>query len=437
MISPVKIYALIWDKDLQNEPFFKRWPLLALRLVIAVVRDVDDGNLSLRATSLVYTTLLAFAPLLAITFSVLKGFGVHNQIEPFLREFLLPLGAQSADITERIIEFVDNINVGVLGALGVALLIYSVISLMAKIETAFNEIWGVPNTRPFVLRIRDYLGVLLIGPLFLFLSVAITTSLKNLDFFARFMGTEIFNLAFEKTFVVLPFVLFALAFAAIYAFMPNTRVKLIPALVAGVITGVLWKALGYLFGVFVTGSGSYAAIYSAFAALVLFMIWLYVGWLIVLIGASISYYLQNPSNQRLPRRFRQLSLRVKEKLALMVLTEIGKDFYAQKPAPTLGMLARRMNVPARAVGDVVEDLVTAGFLVDNNDGYMPGRPFDTTSIFDTLKALRAADEAGSIEFTHLRSSETTDRILDLSEKATRVVLGNITLKQLCFGEVNT
>lgn len=434
-----KLDALIWDKNLETTPFFLAWLIRLMRLVIAVMRDVRDGFLSLRATSLVYTTLLALAPLLAISFAVLKGFGVHNQIEPFLREFLSPLGEQGADIAQRLVGFVDNIQVGVLGAVGVGLLVFSVISLMQKIETAFNEIWNVPSSRSFVSRVRDYLSVLMIGPLFLFLSVAITASLQNMDIVKRLLDFDLVAFAFDKTFLMLPYALFALAFTAIYMFMPNTRVRVIPALTAGIVTGLMWKTLGWLFGVFVAGSGSYAAIYSAFAALVLFIFWLYVGWLVVLAGASIAYYLQYPSNQRISRRIRHLSLRVREKLALLIVAEIGRNFYKKEDALTQTHLARRLRVPVMAVDDVTEDLVRAGILAltgPRAQFFIPARPFDATSIHDMLKSFRAQDEDGSVHFGQLQSSDTADRILDLSEKAARVVLGNITLKQLSMGEVS-
>lgn len=419
-------------------PFFAVWAIRLLRLMMAVARDLRDGFLSLRATSLVYTTLLALAPLLAISFAVLKGFGVHNQIEPFLRSFLRPLGIQGNDLVTRIIQFVDNIQVGVLGALGVALLIYSVLALMHKIEVAFNQIWNVPGSRSIGMRVRDYLSVLMIGPLFIFLSVGITASLEHAEILQAFFDIDVVSYAFDLTFWIIPYLLFALAFTAIYMFLPNTRVRFLPAFAAGIITGVLWKALGWLFGVFVAESASYAAIYSAFAALILFIFWLYVGWLVVLAGASFAYYLQYPSNQRYSRRVRQLSLRVKEKLAMLVLAEIGRVFYAKESPPTQDALARSLRLPLMAINDVTEDLLAAGLLATVGKKqleFIPGRPFDATSVHDMLMLLRRQNEENSVSFDRLKASDTIDNVLELGEKATRVVLGNITLKQLSLGEV--
>lgn len=434
-----KFNLVVWDTPIDDKPFFLKWPVMTLRLLIAVGRDVQDGFLSLRATSLVYTTLLSLAPLLAISFAVLKGFGVHNQTEPFLKEFLSPLGPQGDEIAVRVVEFVDNIQVGVLGVVGVGLLILSVLSLMQKIEGAFNQIWNVRDTRSFILRVRDYLGALMIGPLFLFLSVGLTASLQHAEVLQRWLEFDIVSLAFDKTVMVIPYLLFALAFTALYMFMPNTRVRFVPALVAGVVTGVMWKGLGWLFGFFVAGSASYAAIYSAFAAIILLIFWLYIGWLAVLAGASLSYYLQYPSNQRLSRGIRHLSLRVKEKLALLLIAEIGRVFYKKEEPLTALNLSRRLRIPVMAVDDVLEDLVKSGILALTGKAQqqvIPGRPFDATSIHDMFRLLKAEDEEGSVHFSQLKPSETTDRILELSDRAARVVLGNITLKQLALGEVN-
>jgi len=427
----------LWSARWQQRPFLVAFPVLALRLVIAVTRDLREGYLSLRATSLVYTTLLSLAPLLAICFSVLKGIGAHNQIEPFLLQLLEPLGEQGRDIAERIVSFVDNIQVGVLGAVGVALLVYSVVALMHKIESAFNDIWHVAATRRFAQRFRDYLSVLLIGPLFMFLSVGMTASLKHAAALQSWLDIDLIGTAVGKVFLIVPYFLFGLAFAAIYMLMPNTRVRVMPALIAGFITGILWKVLGHFFGVFVTGSASYAAIYSAFAALILFMIWIYVGWLVVLAGASICYYLQNPSNQSISRREAHVSLRMREKMALQSCAEIGHAFYRQGHGMTLTRLSARQHVPALMIEDILDRLVDAGILAltaGRQPQYIPGRPFEETTVGGMLAALRAADEDAMPAGKRVRSLGPVQRILDKADAMTEKALGGITLKDLALEE---
>ncbi len=173
------IKGAILDVDLASLPRWKAWAYGFLRIGYVVVRDLGDGMLTLRAMSLVYTTILSMVPLLAISFSVLKGFGVHNQIEPFLRNVLAPLGEQGLEISTRIIEFVENVQVGVLGFVGFILLFYTVVSLMQKIERAFNFTWHITQSRSFAQRFRDYLSVVVVGPVLVFASIGISGSLMS------------------------------------------------------------------------------------------------------------------------------------------------------------------------------------------------------------------------------------------------------------------
>ena len=408
-----KYQAWLWRQD--DRP--SRLPVLGpisrkiLRIGGAVFRDVVDGDLALRATSLVYATLLSLAPLLAISFSVLKGMGVHNQLEPFLKSLLEPLGDQSGDVAERLTGFVGNIQVGVLGAVGVATLFFSVLMLMGQIEQAFNSIWRVTSQRSFGVRLRDYLVVLLIGPLFLFLSMAMTASLTHSDFVARYLPFAFVETSMRGVFAVVPYLLFIAAFTALYMFMPNTRVRLWPALAAALLTAVAWKGLGILFGVFVAGSANYAAIYSAFAALILFMIWLYTAWLIVLAGASVSYYLQHPANQRAASDWGKLTPQMNNALALQLVHDIGQHFYAGKQAFTLEDLARRAAAPSAIVEAVVEPLVACGLLVHDDakpPHYLPGRPLDETSI---AELMQMAEGCGTPAMDRIRLDPAVFEIL--------------------------
>ena len=169
----------LWDIDIDSLPAWRRLVLWTLRIGQACWRDLAEGQLTLRAMSLVYTTLLSLVPLLAISFSVLKGFGVHNQVEPLLLGFLEPLGDQGVEISARIVGFVDNIKVGVLGFLGFVLLFYTVISLMQKIERAFNYTWRIGRERTLGQRFRDYFSVVVIGPVLVFSSLSITASIMS------------------------------------------------------------------------------------------------------------------------------------------------------------------------------------------------------------------------------------------------------------------
>ena len=128
--------ARIWGPDLRSLPALRRFLLRTARFLYVLIRDLLQGDLNLRAMSLVYSTLLSLVPLLAVSFSMLKAFGAHNQLEPVLYNFMEPLGDKGVEVADSIVGFVENIRVGVLGSVGVGLLIYTVLSLMQKMLSA-------------------------------------------------------------------------------------------------------------------------------------------------------------------------------------------------------------------------------------------------------------------------------------------------------------
>lgn len=425
-----RLRGRIWDSDTRDMSWPRAFAVNVARIFLAILRDIAEGQISLRAMSLVYTTLLSLVPLLAISFSVLKGFGVHNQIEPMLLHVLEPLGEKSAEITQKIIQFVDNIQVGVLGAAGLALLIFSVVSLMQKIERAFNYIWQVSEARSFTARFSDYLSVLLIGPLLIFLSMGITTSLTAAPWIENLAGYAVFDSAMTMFATVVPWLLYVLAFSFIYVYMPNTRVRVGAAVVGGAVAGFAWKLLGFLFKAFVAGSANYAAIYSAFATLILFMIWLYLGWLVLLTGSSIAYYVQYPGSQNIPRQGVRLSPRVREKLALVIVRMIGARFYEDKGAIDVRELSSMMRVPYRVVASMLDALVRGGILAHSDKGFLPGQPFEKTYVSELYEVVRADGEGEGLKFERIPPAPGIDEMLAESSAAGCAPLGKITLKDL-------
>ncbi len=263
-------------------------------LGVALFRRLMDGQINLWAMSLVYSTLLSLVPLLAVSFSVLKGFGVHNELEPLLLEALAPLGSQAQTISDNIIGFVNNLRVGVLGTVGIAFLFYTVIALLQKIESAFNSIWGVAETRSVSRRFSDYLSVILVGPVLVFAAVGMATAAMDQDWVRKMLLVQPMGWLIVQAGRLLPLLMVSAAFGFAYMFMTNTRVRIGSAAVGGLAAGVLWTALGAGFTSLVVDSSNYSAVYSGFAAIILFMLWLNFGWLIILIGAQVAYYWQYP-----------------------------------------------------------------------------------------------------------------------------------------------
>lgn len=394
-VVPKSLERLVWHTPLEGMPPWKAHGVRAARLLLVLARDLLSGDLTLRAMSLVYTTLLSIVPLLALSFSVLKAFGVHNQIEPALRSFLAPLGAEADQITQRVIGFIQHMNVGVLGSVGLALLLYTAISLVQKLEEAFNHIWHVTQPRRLGERFSRYLSVLLVGPILVFAALGITATFTNLDVVKTVLAIEPFGRAAYAVGRLMPYALVIAAFTFIYSFIPNTRVRLDAALAGGVVGGILWQSAGFAFALFVASATTYSAIYSSFAILILFMIWLYVSWLILLFGASVAFYRQHPEYLVAMGGEPRLSNRMRERVALAAVSLITDHYLAAKPAWSARALSRHLGVPLHTVEALLQTLRDAGMLAESADdppGWVPARDLHGVSVAHLLRTVRQADE---------------------------------------------
>jgi len=381
-----------WILANPNPP--QSWPWTWLykvgRTAYAMARDVLSGQLTLHAMSLVYTTLLSVVPLLALSFSVLKALGVHQKMEPFLFQFFQPLGAEGVDLAEKILGFVDNMKVGVLGSVGLALLVYTVVSLLQKIERSFNMIWRVPDMRSMAQRFSNYLSVIMVGPLLMVSAIGISATIFSSTFMQALIAIEPFGSLILVISRFTPFFLVVGAFTFVYIFMPNTRVKLRYAFIGGLIAGVSWQAAGMLFASFVAGSARYAAIYSSFAIGIILLIWIYLNWMILLLGASLAFYLQNPGSVA-KRREVQLAPELQERVGLAIMWMVAKPFSEGKPAPQQEVMEHHLRVPGEVTRALSDKLIRAGLLSlagRQGDKLVPGRALDLITVGEVLKVVR-------------------------------------------------
>lgn len=424
---------MIWRTPDGPQPRAQAWLVRFMRLAIVLVRDLMQGQLTLRAMSLVYTTLLSIVPLLAISFSVLKAFGVYNQIRPALLSFLEPLGDKGVEITSRIVQFIENINVGVLGSVGLALLLYTAVSLVQKIEEAFNFIWHVSRTRGFGERFSRYVSALLVGPLLVFSAIGITAVVASLGVVRDAMQIEAISWLVLQAGRLVPYVLVIGAFTFFYTFMPNTRVRLGAALAGAFVGGVVWQSAGWAFAQFAASSTRYAAIYSSFAILILFMLWLYLNWLILLFGASVSFYVQHPEYLVKKGGEPRLSNRLRERLALVVMSLIGRHHLEGRAPWSADALSHTLRVPMRAIDVVLTALQSRGILATTGDeppGWLPARALDNVSVKELLDAVRAAGEDRYLSTEALPGSEAVEQLLERYEQATEVALRGVSAKDL-------
>ena len=428
-----KFNQLLWQTKLKDVNKIQTFLITALRIFYATARDLSGGLPSLRAMSLVYTTLLSLVPLLAVSFSVLKGFGAHNQLEPMLINLLEPLGEKGLQVSQQIISFVDNMKVGILGSLGLLFLILTVLSLVKKIENAFNFTWRITVTRNIFQRFSNYLSVILVGPLLLFTAAGINASFNSSAVIDKFSAIEPFGTMILVAGEIVPYILTIITFTLIYILIPNTKVRFRSALYGAVVATLIWKMVGTLFTAFIVDSTNYTAIYSGFAIMIIFMLWIYISWLIVLTGATISYYHQNPDRISDKSQVIRLSCRLREKLALTVMQLIASSFHNSEDNWSLKTLAKKTTISEPALMMIISALQSNKLLTNtgkNNQYFLPARSLEKISIRMILDAVRSAEEVSQLRPEDITTEAAVEDIITVLENSITDTVKDRTLKDL-------
>ncbi len=393
-----KIDELVWGEKLREYGLAGRILTGVMRNLYAVLRDIFSGQLTLRSMSLVYTTLLSVVPLIAFSFAVLKGLGVAEELEKRLATVLEPLGQRGEEITHQVITLVENVNGSVLGGLGLAFFIYTAISMVEKIEESFNYVWYVSKPRSFARRFTEYMLVLLIGPVVIVILLGALASLQNETIVQWIANHALLGPMFAATNKLTPYLLVTGVFTFLYKFMPNTNVRFGSALVGGVAGGFLWATAGVIFAAFLANTTNIQAIYASFAIAIFALIWLYLNWLILLIGAQLAFYFQNPAYLRIGRREPRLSNAMRERLALNTMLLVGVAFRDSDKSIDLRKLARKLRIPSITIAPIIASLEENGLLTTNEkDDLLPGREMTHISLGDIFDVVRIDGETGSHE----------------------------------------
>jgi membrane protein len=386
-----------WFEDLEDGLFTRSramgppWgPILrVVRYPAALIRDWLRGEISVRAMSLAYTTLLSVVPLLVFSFSILKGLGARGDLKFILDQFFAPLGAASAQLTESVMQFVKNMRGDLLGTIGLAFLVYTVVTTIQKVETSFNFLWRVDRPRSFVRRFTEYLSVMILGPILLAVALGLLASAERSPF-AQWVDTiEPLAWILGGTGKVLPYLIVTIIFTFMYVFIPNTKVELRAALIGGITSGIVWALVGKVFTAFIVFSSSLVAIYTGFAIVLTTLIWVYLSWLILLIGAQLAFYLQFPQYLRHGQESFELTGRDREQVALSVMYLIGRDYSAGKTVWTGRALAAELDMPSIALAPVLYCLEQKGLILATEDGhFVPGKDIASIQLAEIFEVIR-------------------------------------------------
>lgn len=438
MIAPLLARLEQWlfepPESIIGRPLWKLTRIL--RYPYALIRDISLGELTLRAMSLVYTTLLSIVPIIALSFSVLKGLGYHRQLEPILYSFLEPLGDRAYELTEQVMGFVDNVRGGVLGSIGLIFLLYTLISTVQKVEESFNFVWRVEQPRSFGRRFSEYLSVMVVGPAIIVAALGLMATLASTSFMQTLSHYRPFDTILLVLSAITPYLLVAGVFTFMYAFVPNTKVRLRAALIGGVSAGAAWAFSGMLFTQFVAGSTNTMVIYAGFAIVIVALTWLYISWLILLLGAQLAFYVQNPQYLRPGRGLIQLNSSLRERVALSVMYLIVNDYRSAQHRWTINALATHLDVPAAALGPIMDALEHRKLLlVAEDDTWVPARDPHAIELNDVLQAVRH-DTAGP-RLCRVRDIAPAEEAARLAEQALLDSLKGKTVAELVEGSKHT
>ncbi|HEV7613331.1 MAG TPA: YhjD/YihY/BrkB family envelope integrity protein [Steroidobacteraceae bacterium] len=428
---------LIWFERLEDGLFQKsrsmgppwgptvRW----LRYPAALIRDWLGGEINVRAMSLAYTTLLSIVPLMVFSFAILKGLGARGDLKFILHQFFRPMGSAAPQLTDSVLQFVTNMRGELLGSIGLAFLVYTVLATIQKVEGSFNFVWRVERPRSFGRRFTEYLSVMILGPILLAVAIGLLGSAEHSPFAQWLHAVAPLAGAMDVLGQIVPYAIVTVVFTFMYSFIPNTRVQFRAALIGGVTAGLIWALVGKLFTAVILYSSQMVAVYTGFAIVLTTLIWVYLSWLILLIGAQLAFYVQFPQYLRHGQETIELSGADREQMGLSIMFLIGRDYGAGKSFWSAGRLAAELDVPGIALAPVLACLERAGLLVaTEKEQFVPGRDPEGILLADILGAVRR-QQIGRLTI-EVHGVSTAAHVMREVEIAMRERLGTQTLKDL-------
>jgi len=426
-----RLFDDLWSAGAGGASRFSRGLVACGRIAYISIEGFLQDLCLIRASALTFASLMGLVPILALTFSILRGLGWRGAR---LEELILGKATiLSPDAIHTVVSYIDNTNFAGLGALGGSILFLTFVSVLTNIEGALNAIWGNLRPRPLLRRVLDYFGIMVIGPVLLAIATSLTAAVHSnavLTWLDQQWGMgAIVDRLLGYTASAIVWILFAL----LYLFIPNTRVRFLPAAIGGVLAGSIWQVTQWGYIRFQIGMANYNAIYGALAQLPLLMAWVYVSWLIVLLGGEIACAVQNVGAYSRNRRARGASGQaLREYAGLRIAGELAAAADGRKPAPEIADLAVALDVPIRLIRDIVDAFARAGIAHvtpgDDELCYLSLAP-DAVTVSRVIEVLRGELPGGYASGSHAQD-ERVHELLDLAEGARSDALRSRTLRDL-------
>ncbi len=408
----------VWSVRLDDYPPRIATLLKYLRVILVSFRRFGEDRVQLRASALTFYSLLALVPLLAMGFGIAKGFGFDKDLE----QKLVDNFKGQEDVLNWLINFahsmLENTKGGLIAGVGLVVLFWSVMKVMGNIESSFNDIWQIKKHRSYVRKFTDYLSLMLVAPILIIAAssgtVFVATQLSNISANIDVVNLSPFVVFLMKLF---PYVMIWLLFTLLYIIMPNTKVSFTSALMAGILAGTAFQVVQWFYIDLQVGVSRYNAIYGSFAALPLLLAWMQTSWLIVLLGAEVSFANQNIDLYELENESLQISAYAHRAFNIMLLQRIVQRFIDGKQALTAQQIADKLKLPIRLVRMVMTDLLNAQLIAETYTAnskiraFMPARDIKQYTIRFVTEAL---DKSGNNRILS-KPSEDLKKVLNIQE----------------------
>jgi len=423
----------IWEIRLKDTPPIKTFFVKYLRIMLLAAQGFFRDHCQKTASVLTYYSLLNVVPVVAVAFAISKGFGLEKMIEKQILQMAEKANWQ-ADITSQILAFshnlLDQAKGGLIAGVGVVLLLWTVISILGKIEESLNDIWEVKKSRTIVRKFSDYIAIMVFAPVLMIISssatVLLASQLKVIVNKIAFLG--IFSSAILFLLNLLPYVSIWALFTMLYLVMPNTRIPLKSAILGGISAGTIAQVVQWFYIKFQIGAASYGAIYGSFAALPLFLGMLQMSWMIVLFGAEISYANEHYETFGFQPDYSRASFSSKRFLTLKIFHLVTKKFSQGEKALDAIQIAELLEIPARFVRQLLQELIDVGLVVETTGGtknqvtFQPGRTIENLTVKEVLDAY----ERRGIPYDTVFQSDKEENISEVVKKAP----GNVLIKNI-------
>lgn len=332
---------------------YKRVWYRTLQTVVLVVRGFRDKDLNIRANALTYSLLFAFVPIIAFILAIARGFGFEQVIEAKLNDSFLGETNIVPTIMQWVERYLETAQDGVFLGVGLLILLWSVYSFFRMIETSFNGIWNVQQSRSFGRQFANYIAILFLVPILIIVTSGLSFFLNSVTSIPILQAIEPL---LKWMLRILPFIVTSAIFTWMYIAIPNTKVKLTTALIPGILVGILFQLIQMLSTYLVVLCTRTSVVYGAFAAIPLILTWLHVSCLLLIVGAELAYAIQNNENFAYERDLEAMSRRYKDYVMLYLLTIIIHRFEQDETPLTAYEMAQQNKLPIRLVNQLLTRL---------------------------------------------------------------------------------